>query len=124
MRSDEEEYGKVEIDFDCIKAYLNSGRVNEVSNELYLDPNVVLRFVKSYAEHMELPKKKWECYTNEDPEEEVIVENLEVDTSLAPMEDDYEPVPELPFPDRKAQLEYLSKEYSLFSSILCSCFSG
>jgi hypothetical protein len=69
LRSDEEEDGKVEIYFDCIKAYLNLGRVNKVSDELYLDPDVVLRFVKSYAEHMNLPKKKWECYTNEDPEE-------------------------------------------------------
>ena len=40
--SDEEEEGRVEIDFDCIKAYFNSGRVSKVSDELYLDPNVVL----------------------------------------------------------------------------------
>ena len=120
--SDEEEEGKVEIVFDCIKAYLNSGRVEQISNELYLDPDVVLRFVQSYAEHMEFLKRKRENYNNEDPEEEVIVETLEVDTSQAPMEDDYERVRELPFPVRKAQLEYLSKEYYLLSSISRSRF--
>jgi hypothetical protein len=57
--SNEEEEGKVEVDFDCIKAYLNSGRVKQISNELYLDPDVVLRFVQSYVEHMEFPKRKW-----------------------------------------------------------------
>jgi hypothetical protein len=58
---------------------------------------------------MELPKKKRECYTHEDPEEEVVVEAFEVETSVTPIEDDYEPVHELPFPVRKAQLEHLSK---------------
>ena len=100
------------MDFDCIKAYLNSGRVEQISNELYLDPNVVLRFVQSYAEHMDFPKRKWENYTDEDPEEEVIVETLEVETSVLPMEEDYEPEPVLPYQVRKAQLEYFSREHS------------
>ena len=65
----------------------------------------MLRLVKCYAEHMEFPKKKWECYTDEDPEEEV-VETLEVKSLGTPVEDEYEPVQELPFPRRKAQLEY------------------
>ena len=60
---------------------------------------------------MELPKKKWECYINEDPKEEVIVDALEVEAPVTPIEDDYEPVKELPFLVRKAQLEYLSKEH-------------
>ena len=109
MGSDEEEEGKVEIVFDCIKAYLNSGRVNKVSDTLYLDPDVVLRFVQRYAKHMEFLKRKWENYTDEDPKEEVIVETLEVETSVHPMEEDYEPEPELPYPMRKAQHEYFSR---------------
>lgn len=60
---------------------------------------------------MELPKNKWECYTDEDPEEDVIMETLEVEASATPIEDDYEPEPKLPFPVRKAQLEYLNKEH-------------
>lgn len=60
---------------------------------------------------MELPKKKWECYTDEEPEEEVIVKALEVEASVTPIEYDYEPVQDLPFPIRKAQLEYLRKEH-------------
>ena len=85
-----------------IKAYLNSGRVEQISNELYIDPDVVLRFVQSYAEHMEFLKRKWENYTDKDPKEEVIVDTLEVETSVLPMEEDYEPEPTLPYPVRKS----------------------
>ena len=55
--SDEEEEGKVDIDFDYITTYLKSGRVNQVSDEFYLDPDVVLRFVKSYADIWSFQRK-------------------------------------------------------------------
>jgi hypothetical protein len=52
-----------------------------------------------------------ENYTDEDPEEGVIVETLEVETSVLPVEEDYEPEPVLPYPVRKMQLEYFSREH-------------
>ena len=51
---------------------------------------------------MEFMKRKWENYTDKDPKEEVIVDTLEVETSVLPMEEDYEPEPTLPYPVRKS----------------------
>ena len=46
-------------------------------------------------------RRKWECYIDEDPDEEVVVDTLEVESSITPIEDEYELVHALPFTMRK-----------------------
>ena len=58
MGSDEEGEGKVEVDFDIMKAYLNSRRVEKINNELYLDPNGVLRFFSKLCRTDGVPKEE------------------------------------------------------------------
>lgn len=44
--------GGVEIDYDCIKTYLKIGRVDKLSEDFYLDPDIVLQVVQRYAKFL------------------------------------------------------------------------
>ena len=49
--------GGVEIEYDCIHAFKESGHVDDLTKELHLDSDLVLQVVKSFTEHIRAPKK-------------------------------------------------------------------
>lgn len=44
--------GRVELDYDCSKTYSQSGKVDKLSGNFHVDPDVVLQIIKYYTEHL------------------------------------------------------------------------
>lgn len=48
--------GGVELDYDCIKTYSKSGKVENLSEKFHLDSDPILQIVEYYTEHLQAPK--------------------------------------------------------------------
>jgi hypothetical protein len=60
---DLESEGEIEIEYDCLNAYKENGKVKETANELHLDDVMVLYVLQTFTEFTGAPKKEWLHYT-------------------------------------------------------------
>jgi hypothetical protein len=54
--------GGIKIDYDCLRAFQQTGEVNAIANDFYLDPNIVLHILQCFLEQINTPKKDWIRY--------------------------------------------------------------
>ncbi len=55
--------GGIEVEYDCLNAYKETGKVKETADEFNLDDDIILQIIQSFTEHIEAPKKDWLQYT-------------------------------------------------------------
>ena len=110
--------GGIEIEYDCLNAYKDSGKVKETANKLQLDDDIILQILQSFIEHIEAPKKDWLHYTP--PPEPVVEEDPIITAPTEPLKQVSPYVEPFPFPRtvRKhmmaQQLDDQRKEEELF----------
>jgi hypothetical protein len=88
--------GGIEIDYDCINAFNQTGKVDDLAKDLHLDTNIVLHVIKSFTEHIEAPKKDWIHYVP--PPEPMKKVHTVVKTPLEPRKERPPYVEPIPFP--------------------------
>lgn len=91
--------GGVEVDYDCIKSFSNTGKVEEPCGDFYLDSDIVLWIIKTYTKHLHVPKEKREQY-KEPPKEDTLVSIINHSSKML-CEGKSTYVPPLPYPQRR-----------------------
>jgi hypothetical protein len=49
------------FDYQCIKNFLNTGKVGELLGRYKLDPNMIANMVRKYTEFLQVPQE-WETF--------------------------------------------------------------
>ena len=52
----------INLEYDCVKSFVETDVFHELSAKYGLDSDIVVNFCKSFAAHVDLPKKKWFKY--------------------------------------------------------------
>ena len=59
---DEGKESGTELEFDCVKSFMNTDAFHKFSTKYGLDYEIVATFCESFATHADLPKEKWLKY--------------------------------------------------------------
>ena len=52
----------INYEYDCIKSFMETERFNVLSTKFGLDSQIVVDLYKSFADHINIPKEKWNKY--------------------------------------------------------------
>ena len=59
---DEGKESGINLEFDCVKSFMDTDVFRELSTKYGLDSEIVASFCESFATHVDLPKEKWFKY--------------------------------------------------------------
>jgi hypothetical protein len=82
------------FDYQCIKIFLNTGKVGELLGRYKLDPNMIANMVRKYTEFLQVPQE-WETFDPPSVREfmKIVVNPKTLTEFEEPMEDT---IPNLP----------------------------
>ena len=101
--------GGLKVEHDCIKAFLETGKIENMADDFHLDSDIISHIVQSFTDHIKAPKQGWTGYKKD------AIENLKptketsrcayIDAPSGPLEE--RPPYEEPLPFRNTMRKHM-----------------